>query len=1106
MAKLTLDLLGVPRVRVEGQEIVIKQRKALALFAYLAMGQERQMREGLITLLWPDHERKAATAYLRQALWQLNKVLPEGTIQADRQSVQIEPIDVDVHAFEAAFDGARDGEQTDAMLSRFESALKLYRGDFMAGFSLGDSAEFDNWQSLQSEKLRHQRIQIHAQLVEGYSAQRAFESAIWQAKQWLALDPLLEEAHRALMRLFVATGRRQLALDQYEACRALLERELSAEPEPETTQLHNAIRDGKALPELSLSPAADQLGQAVTVPESKPQADTRTDSVAIHGDGNVVHVHVHNGQRETTPFLAPPKPPYQIVGRDRVLRALKQRLFSGEALALSALRGLPGVGKTAVAIELAHDPEVVGHFYDGVLWAGLGREPDILTLLGNWAIALGIEARLVADCKNIPERQNLLKTAIGQKRLLFVVDDAWSSADALAFRIGGRRCGYLLTTRQPAIALDFAGEGLTEVKELSDGDGLLLLSRIAPDAVVAEPLLAIELVRMAAGLPLALILISRYLRKVGYGGQTERLRMALHQLRETQARLRLEQQVMPTHHPSLTTHTTISLQAAISMSVEALSESERSALLSLATFPPKPDSFSAEAALAVAETSPQTLQTLQNAGLLESSGPRYLLHQSVADYGLTVRNDDSSIPRFVSYFVEYIEQNAGKHKLFDLENTNLLEALNLAKTHRLDDLFIRGAYLIDRYLHHRGLYEIEQELLTRAERLAREQHKTVDLLYVLNRSCTLQLAVGDNQRAEASAREGLALAREEGLLAQQCRFLNQLGYILLILAKYDESQEVLIEGEAIARSIGNTKETSAFLNVLGSLAYDRTDVDKADFYWRQGLELEQEREIQNNDAISRFLMQLGLLAYLKDDHAQRQYYYEEALKILRVEGDSATLCQVLVNLATMYVDQGKLDKAEPAVDEALAIVTQSGHRPSMVDLLAFKGELLIFRGKYEEAEPYCKKSLALATQLELVKGSINAKWLSGTLAHKRGLYQEAEAWLQQSLQSAQEIDSFMLIHPILCELAEVNRAMRKFEEATDILNEALELAREAGHTSSVALALFGLAETSAGQGQRQEALKLAQESKKMLVEIGLHGPLGRVEKWLNEQQLNDSAL
>ncbi|MGH8060042.1 MAG: NB-ARC domain-containing protein, partial [Candidatus Entotheonellia bacterium] len=251
-------------------------------------------------------------------------------------------------------------------------------------------------------------------------------------------------------------------------------------------------------------------------------------------------------------FLAPHRPSYDLVGRDDLLRDLKQRLFAGGSLALCALNGLPGVGKTALAVDLANDREALGHFYDGVLWAGLGRKADVLSHLGAWGVALGIPSGEIAKLTSVEDRAKVIHAAIGMRRMLLVADDAWQVEAALACKLGGPNCAHLVTTRLPEVALRFAGGETTVVHELNEDDGLTLLARLASEVVEAEPNEARELVRAVGGLPLALILMGNYLRVQMHSGQPRRLRTALDRLRRTEERLRLAQPQVPLeHHPSL---------------------------------------------------------------------------------------------------------------------------------------------------------------------------------------------------------------------------------------------------------------------------------------------------------------------------------------------------------------------------------------------------------------------------------------------------------------------------------------------------------------------------------------------------------------------------
>jgi len=115
----------------------------------------------------------------------------------------------------------------------------------------------------------------------------------------------------------------------------------------------------------------------------------------------------------------------QLVGRDDVFSQLKARLCSGNASLSTAINGLPGVGKTALVTALVHDPEISNHFRDGILWSGLGPQPDILALLSRWARLLGIESTQVASLARIENLTTALRMATGMRRMLLVIDDAW---------------------------------------------------------------------------------------------------------------------------------------------------------------------------------------------------------------------------------------------------------------------------------------------------------------------------------------------------------------------------------------------------------------------------------------------------------------------------------------------------------------------------------------------------------------------------------------------------------------------------------------------------------------------------------------------------------
>src|SRR5205085_82335 len=129
-----------------------------------------------------------------------------------------------------------------AQLEYLTRAAALYADDFLAGFTLPDSAAWEEWQFLQREHLRQTFGRVLRSLVRAHRGERAWEAGIGYARRWLALDPLHEPARRALMRLYALAGQQAAALRQYQECMRLLEAELGAAPESKTTALYEAIK------------------------------------------------------------------------------------------------------------------------------------------------------------------------------------------------------------------------------------------------------------------------------------------------------------------------------------------------------------------------------------------------------------------------------------------------------------------------------------------------------------------------------------------------------------------------------------------------------------------------------------------------------------------------------------------------------------------------------------------------------------------------------------------------------------------------------------------------------------------------------------------------
>ncbi len=329
--------------------------------------------------------------------------------------------------------------------------------------------------------------------------------------------------------------------------------------------------------------------------------------------------------------------PY-LIGRDELVTTLKEQLCQTQVYRRAALYGLPGVGKTALALALVHHPQLQEEFSGGVLWGSLGPEPDLPGLLQRWAALLEIPAHVQIRLRSLEGWIQAIRGAIGQRRMLLVLDDAWSCSEARLLTVGGPHCAYLLTTRLPAVALYFAGEQALQVPQLNESQALSLLERFAPLAVRQERETVRRLAQTAAGLPLALTLMGRYLQSQSYSGQPRRLHAALERLQCPGERLHLTGSSVRTGERQCSQSqlaTPLSLATTLETSYRYLSNAARQTLVTLATLPLCPHSFSeADVADMIAV---ETLDELTDAGLLESAGAGcYSLHPVIADYARTL--------------------------------------------------------------------------------------------------------------------------------------------------------------------------------------------------------------------------------------------------------------------------------------------------------------------------------------------------------------------------------------------------------------------------------------------------------------------------------------
>jgi len=567
---LEFHILRSPVLLIDGIPVEQNSPKLLALLAYLVVERGYHTRELLSTLLWADSTQDRAFNNLRQVLHRLRTVLPDGTLEITRSTVGIS----NKVELWTDFEVLKEADNDESL--SFDSLAEVYEldsSDFMAGFSLSDSLEFESWQMLQRQKVNKWTKDVGIRLVNLATKNGDFELAQKYANQLTQKFALDEYVHRFLMHIYVENNQPHAALHQYKIATEKFERELGLAPSSEMQAIYKAI-----------------LNTANTItPES---------------------ITVEN--------VLPPRPQL-VVGRDKDINQLLDMLQTYNVV---AIQGWPGVGKSTLAATLAYDPRITMRFPDGVLWTALHQNNNGLNSLKLWAKALGM-SNDVSDKASIIA---WLREWLADKQTLLIIDDVWDAETIHDFRIGGDKVRTLLTTRENAIAsqLTNASQAIYRLPILNESDSLSLLQQLAPDVVAAHPAESQMLVRSLEGLPLTLQVAGRLLQaefRMGWGIQD--LLEALHEGNEL---LRAQAPQDMTDDLSIVPPTVASLLA---QSTNRLSVEYQRRFAALGVFSPKPATFSIEALTAIWRVSNprDTIRLFVARGLMEPAGSgRFQVH------------------------------------------------------------------------------------------------------------------------------------------------------------------------------------------------------------------------------------------------------------------------------------------------------------------------------------------------------------------------------------------------------------------------------------------------------------------------------------------------
>ena len=466
---------------------LMKSQKGCAIFVYLILTRETQQREHIADLLWDTETTKRALANLRGMLPRLRDGNPE--LVVTRKTLAFEQhgqLAVDLYELEEVLN------QAEPAWGRLDQVLRLYVGDLLHGFYIEDAPRFNEWLLFVREGWRRRVLDAYRRLCQQYESAEMYKQGINATERWLALDDLDEDAYRMLMRQLAEDGQAAVALNQFERCCQRLRDELGVEPEPETVQLAEQIRNLIS----AEKPTEPWRPKARAEEPIRPKADELAD---------IGHLPPHS--------YLPHHRNSDFLGRQAALLHLAQRLLPNAdetppTTRTAAISGIGGLGKTQLAVEFAFR---YGRFFrGGVYWlsfAEAGSVPDEVVTIGG---VQGMKLYREADKLSIDEKIGRVKAAwqLPKPRLL-IFDNC--EDDALLAKwlpvTGG--CRVLLTSRRAVWPRELQVETWS-LGNLTPHEGTALLTRLAP---AVEPQAASQISDAVGHLPLALHLAGSFLAR-----------------------------------------------------------------------------------------------------------------------------------------------------------------------------------------------------------------------------------------------------------------------------------------------------------------------------------------------------------------------------------------------------------------------------------------------------------------------------------------------------------------------------------------------------------------------------------------------------------------
>jgi tetratricopeptide (TPR) repeat protein len=676
-------------------------------------------------------------------------------------------------------------------------------------------------------------------------------------------------------------------------------------------------------------------------------------------------------------------PPPRFVGREEDLEWLLPRLRAGGAVGITALGGMGGIGKTALAAEAVRRLRAAGRFPDGVavvLCAGLTDAVEVLRTV----LAHCDPYRRAPDAADLAGLAAVAHRLLDGKDALIVLDNVEPALKVEQVVAPLRATGVtlLLTARETLSPAAVPADATRRLELLVEKDAADLFAEYygrnaALDLTPGERTAVERIVEALGRHTLAVKLAAAYARE-----QRRPLDALVRELADPRRALELlpdsdaPQAVKQSFASSYVALPSQTQRLFAALAALGTAECGREAALALAQ------------GLGAAESEAQTsVGTLVRWSLLEaapnermpeeSDRERLRLHPLLLAFaqGLFAAwsDDDRAAAGRVlaTFYARYA--NATPDLALTPDDANIGHAIEWA--------------------HERGEDELVADLCTGMMQFWRDTGRTRDTLRYLPWGVAAAEAALEAMPSAAQNADAQTAWRQRAHRLFQ--LLINYGYAFKITGQLDEAVRRYEQCLALAREAGLRRDEGAALGRLGQTAQDRGRLDQAETYLKEGLAIF--REVQDRQGEGVVLHELGRIAQARGHLDEAESYYEQALLVAREEKSRRNEAVYLSQLGLIARARGYLDEAEGYLKESLAIRREVEDRRGESFDLSTLGQIAQRRGRLDEAEQYYQQSLTIRREAQDHQGEGVDLAQLGQIARDREQWDQAENYFRQCL-------------------------------------------------------------------------------------------------------------